>query len=104
MTKCGVVAAEFLCLELTVRNEDKKARFIPSFELVDNAGAQYDEEGSARSYLENGMPVFQDLNPNVEKRGAIVFDVPRRDYRLKLKSTGWSSDEAFVKLNPSGAE
>ena len=43
------------------------------------------------------------INPGVEKQGLIVFDVPRKDYRLRLTSgvLAWK-DEALVQLVVTG--
>ena len=91
--------AAYLFVNLTVRNNDKKARTIPPFKLVDENGAEY--ERSSKGWLVDGsIGVLDSLNPSVEKRGYIVFDVPRgRHYKLELSGGYWSSEKAFVDLN-----
>ena len=83
--------AMFLFVELSVRNEDKKPRTIPSFQLLDGNGAEY--ESSSKSWrVENSIGSLDSLNPDVQKRGIVVFDVPDyRDYRLKVSGGFWSS-------------
>jgi hypothetical protein len=95
--------AEYLFVDLAVRNDDSKARTVPPFKLLDDAGAEY--ETSNRSWgVQGSIGVLEDLNPSVGKRGYIVFDVPRdRNYRLKLSGGFWSSDAAYVRLSPTAA-
>ena len=92
--------AMFLFVELSVRNEDKKPRTIPSFQLLDGNGAEY--ESSSKSWrVENSIGSLDSLNPDVQKRGVVVFDVPDyRDYRLKVSGGFWSSKYALIRLVP----
>lgn len=92
--------AMFLFVDLTIRNDDKKARSIPPFELVDENGAEY--EASSKGWaLEGTIGVLDSLNPGVDKRGTIIFDVPQNhQYKLKVSGGYWSGDDAFVKLKP----
>jgi hypothetical protein len=92
--------AMFLFVELTVRNEDKKARSIPSFKLVDENGAEY-ETTSKGWAVEGSIGVLDSLNPGVEKQGTIIFDVPQNhNYKLKVSGGYWSGENAFVKITP----
>ena len=90
--------ATFLFVDITVRNDDKKARTIAPFKLVDENGSEY--ETSSKSWSVDGsIGVLDSLNPEVEKRGYIVFDVPRgKHYKLEISGGYWSSDKAFVDL------
>lgn len=92
--------AAYLFVELTVRNNDRRARTIPIFHLVDEGGAEY--ESSPHSWiLENSIGALDSLNPSVRKQGVVVFDVPRgRQYRLKLSGGYWSREVAYVRLSP----
>jgi hypothetical protein len=92
--------AMYLFVELTVRNNDTKARTIPSFYLLDDNGSEY--EASSRGWgIDQHLGILADLNPTVSKRGKIVFDVPKgRNYRIKLSGGFWSSDNAYVRLEP----
>lgn len=93
--------AMFLFVELTVRNDDKKARSIPPFELVDENGAEY--EASSKAWAVDGsIGVLESLNPSVQKKGFIVFDVPtNHEYRLKVSGGYWSAEDAFIALEPN---
>ena len=94
--------AAYLFIDLSVRNNDKKARTIPSFELVDHRGAEYEQESSATT-LDGAIGLFDSLNPGVSKQGFIVFDVPRQDtYRLKVSGGYWSGRDALVEIIPAG--
>ena len=91
--------AFYLFIELTVRNDDKKARSIPPFKLVDENGAEY-QTGKGWS-VEGSIGVLDSLNPGVQKRGFIVFDVPS-NHRYKLKVSGgyWSAADALIEIVP----
>ncbi len=83
--------ARFLVVDLSVTNMGNRAReeyFRPLFSLVDDGQAQYEEYqhigGTDTLYAKL---LFQPLNPNVEIRGPVVFDVPPdRSYRLRVLS------------------
>jgi len=90
--------ATYLFVDLTVRNDDKQARTIAPFKLVDENGAEYETSAKAWS-VEGSIGVLDSLNPGVEKKGYIVFDVPRgKHYKLVISGGYWSSDKALVDL------
>jgi hypothetical protein len=92
--------AMFLFVELSVRNDDKKARMVPPFTLVDENGAEY-EASSAGWVVEGSIGVLESLNPSVSKQGSVVFDVPTgHRYHLKLSGGYWSIEDAYVQLTP----
>lgn len=98
--------AKFLFVEVTARNDDKKARSIPQFKLIDENGAEYDTTSDAM-FLDNMISFTDELNPSVSKQGYVVFDVPPgRKYKLVLSGGYWSSDTAVVDLSatPSGSK
>jgi len=90
--------AAYLFVDLTVRNNDKKARTIPPFKLVDSRGAEYDTSANAWQ-VDNAFSILEDLNPDVSKQGVIVFDVPKKPgYKLKVDGGFWSSKSALIDL------
>lgn len=92
--------AKFLFVELTVKNNDKKARSIPPFKLIDENGAEYETTSKAWA-VENSIDNLDSLNPGVEKKGVIVFDIPTgHKYKLKVSGGYWSAKYAFVQLSP----
>jgi uncharacterized surface protein with fasciclin (FAS1) repeats len=92
--------ARFLFVELTVRNDDKKPRSIPPFELVDENGATYETSDKGWA-VEGSIGFFDSLNPSVHKQGFLVFDVPP-SHKFKLKVSGgyWSGEDALIALSP----
>lgn len=90
--------AVYLFVDITVRNDDTKARTIPPFKLIDENGAEY--EASSKSWSVDGsIGILYSLNPSVEKHGYIVFDVPRgKLYKLEISGGYWVSDKALVNL------
>ena len=92
--------ASYLFVELTVRNDDKKARTIPPFHLVDSNDAEYNTASGA-NFSDNAIGLLETRNPSVQKSGVIVIDVPKKQgYKLKLDGGYWSAEKAYVRLNP----
>jgi Telomeric repeat-binding factor 2. len=90
--------AQYLAVELTVRNDDAQARNIPPIRLVDSAGRRHD---STFLLLHDEISPLESLNPTVSKRGAVIFDVPGgRSYQLLVSGGYWSPEEARVTLSP----
>jgi hypothetical protein len=90
--------AAYLFVDITVRNDDKEARTIAPFKLIDENGAEYETSSNAWS-VDGSIGILDSLNPGVEKRGYIVFDVPRgKHYKLEVSGGYWSSDKALVDL------
>jgi hypothetical protein len=93
--------AMFLFVELSVRNNDKKARTIPPFKLIDENGAEYETSSKAWS-IEHSIGALDSLNPSVRKQGIIVFDVPTNNtYKLKVSGGYWSEEDALILLLPN---
>jgi hypothetical protein len=93
--------AMFLFVELSVRNNDKKARTIPPFKLIDENGAEYETSSKAWS-IEHSIGALDSLNPSVRKQGIIVFDVPTNNtYKLKVSGGYWSEEDALILLSPN---
>jgi F0F1-type ATP synthase epsilon subunit len=90
--------ASFLFVELTIRNDDTKARSIPPLRLRDENDAEY--EASPHGWaVEGSIGVLDSLNPSVSKQGFAVFDVPRgHKYRLEVSGGYWSGDTTFIEL------
>jgi outer membrane biosynthesis protein TonB len=95
--------ARYLFVELTVQNNDKKARMVPPFTLLDENNQEY--EASSNGWAVQGsIGVLESLNPSVSKQGFVVFDVPYdHTYRLKLSGGYWSLQDAYVRLNPKSS-
>lgn len=92
--------AMYLFVDLTVRNDDKKARTVPPFKLVDEKGAEYEDSSNGWA-VDGSIGIIESLNPSVSKQGFVIFDVPKeRKYRLKLSGGYWSGEDAYVQLNP----
>jgi len=92
--------AKWLFLDISVRNNDRKARMVPPFKLVDENGAEYESSGEG-TMIENAIGVLESLNPSVTKQGLVVFDVPQNhQYRLKVSGGYWSSEDGFIRIVP----
>lgn len=95
--------AKYLFVELTVQNNDKKARMVPPFTLIDDSGAEYEASSNGWA-VEGSIGLFDSLNPSVSKQGVVIFDVPQsRNYRLKLSGGYWSLQDAFIQLTPKSS-
>lgn len=92
--------AKYLVIEISVRNDDTKARSIPSFKLIDTQGREYNTSSSAFIFNEH-IGILSSLNPDVQKDGFIVFDCPpQRDYKLHVSGGYWTNDHALIQLAP----
>jgi hypothetical protein len=81
-------------------NTDKSSSNIPPFKLIDSRGAEYDTTSDS-FYLQRDFSVLEKLNPDVTKRGTILFDVPRRtDYKLRLSGGILSGKSTLVEIQP----
>jgi hypothetical protein len=94
--------ASFLCIDVTVQNNDNQSRMVPPFQLIDENGAEYDSSSKGLFFPDSIGPLY-DLNPGVQKRGSVVFDVPQ-NHQYKLKVSGeWgapSRDATFINITP----
>jgi hypothetical protein len=92
--------ADYLVLDMTVRNDDKSASTLPSVKLVNDAG----EEFSESPIMEQGfLDILTTLNPHVVTGGLVAFDAPQGHYRAELSGGLTSSDSAFVDLVDLGS-
>ena len=92
--------ASFLFIKLSVRNDNKKPRIVPPFKLIDENGAEYETSSKAWA-VEGGIGVLESLNPGVQKRGVIVFDIPETHrYKLRVSGGYWSAADALIEIVP----
>jgi Domain of unknown function (DUF4352) len=84
--------AEFLIVDLTIRNNDKTASVLAPLKLVDAQGREY-EESSKGMFMDRSFGMLKGLNPSVSSRGTAVFDVPRGNYGLRV-SGGFGSGKS----------
>jgi len=92
--------ANYLIVDVSAKNEDTQSRMIPDFELVDENGSSYESDSESAMYLpDNKAFYFDSLNPGVQKRGYVVFDVPEgKQYKLKISGGYFSSGYAYINL------
>lgn len=92
--------AMYLFVKLTVRNDDKKARMIPNFTLLNRNGA-VSEASVYGSILSSSFQPLDSLNPSVSRTSIVVFDVPLDpDYAIWIPEGGWSNKKTGVLLSP----
>lgn len=91
--------AYFLVIDVVVRNDDKRARTIPRFYLIDETGREYETSSKVWVIKELKERVSLDrLNPGMKKYGEVIFDVPRNhSYNLKV-SGGFFAGSALFKI------
>jgi len=93
--------AKWLFLDVSVRNDDKKAKTIPPFQLIDENGAEYESSAEA-TLIEGSIGAIDSLNPSVTKQGLVVFDVPKNhQYRLKASGGYCSGESGFIRITPA---
>jgi hypothetical protein len=93
-------SGQSLVIGLTILNGDKEERFVDSNMYKVNVG---DTEYSADTELdlyanEDGMGFFlETINPNIEKTGNIVFELPKQVKNPKLEVSsgfGWAGGQS----------
>jgi hypothetical protein len=99
-------SGKYLIIDLTVKNEGKEAMMINSsyFKVLGN-GAEYEADATADIYAnEAGKSFFlQDINPGIEFKGKIVFDLPAdvvdsNDLKLNVQTGAWGTEQGKVNL------
>jgi len=90
--------AQFMKVDLIVRNNDTTSSMLPPFFLIDDKGRRYDASSEA-TIQEHFLQLLDTLNPDVSKRGYVAFDVPSdRQYRLVLSGGRENDETAFVMI------
>lgn len=94
--------AEFLIVNLSIRNNDNSASTLPPLQLVDAQGREYDES-SKEIFLENAFETLKQVNPGVTSHGSVAFDVAPGDYALRISGGFASGKTALIDLPYSAA-
>ncbi|MBO1515294.1 DUF4352 domain-containing protein [Metabacillus bambusae] len=93
----------YLILDVTVKNEGKEAIMTDSsfFKLL-QGDTEYNADDSATLYAnEAGKGFFlEEINPNLENRGKVVFDVAdaKAAYQLQVQSGFWGTETQTIDL------
>lgn len=81
----------FVLVEITMTNLSKgpiQSYLGPAFSLIDREGAQYNLSNIQTSMINMGKSGYYDgisvINPNVKYRRKLVFEVPAREYYLRV--------------------
>lgn len=93
----------YLILDVTVRNEGKEAITTgASFFKLLQGDTQYEADDSATIYANEAGKgfFFEEINPNLEKRGKIVFDVADANaaYQLQVQTGFWGTETSVIDL------
>lgn len=94
----------YLVVSVTFRNNDNKEHTLDNsfFKLTDENGAEYESsiDGATALEMEGKETLFlKQCNPNITKKGLIIFEVPEKKvYDLHLSGGFWSGKTAVVKL------
>jgi hypothetical protein len=89
--------AQFLIVDLAIRNNDKTASVLAPLKLIDAEGREY-EESSKGIFMDNSFGMLKSVNPGVSSRGYVVFDVPPGKYKLKVYGGYTSGGFEFIEL------
>lgn len=93
-------SGQFLVIGLTILNGDKEERFVDSNMFKVNVGdTEYSVDTELDLYAnEDGMGFFlETINPNIEKTGNIVFELPKqvKNPMLEVSSGfGWAGGQS----------
>jgi Domain of unknown function (DUF4352) len=86
-----------MIVDLSIRNDDRTESTLPRIVLVDDQGREF-EQSSHGFLLRNSFSLLKSLNPTVESRGALLFDIPPGEYTMRLSGGFRSSENALVEL------
>jgi len=92
-------SGKFVIVDLKVKNGDKEERFVDAEMFKIKIGdTEYSADSELDMYVnEGGIGFFlETINPNIEKEGKVVFEVPAdaKGYTLEVSSGfGWSGGE-----------
>ncbi|ALA12438.1 DUF4352 domain-containing protein [Paenibacillus larvae] len=80
---------QFLIVDVSVKNLDKDSRTIDTsmFKIIDDKGSEYSPLSDGDLYVnssENKM-FLSKINPNIAKKGNVVFEMPEGIAGLKLQ-------------------
>lgn len=93
-------SGQFLVVDVTILNRDKEERFVDSEMFKVKVGdTEYSADAELDSYANDGGLGFflETINPNIEKQGKIVFELPKnaKGYVLEVSSGfGWAGGES----------
>ncbi|MFH1400808.1 MAG: DUF4352 domain-containing protein [Nanoarchaeota archaeon] len=94
---------KLISLDIGVMNVGKKTQqiFTPRFTLKDGQGRVYDELADDMLYVDNPLMLGEQIQPDVVKRGTIVFEVPATSSNLELVISGdWlSTSQVEIQLD-----
>jgi hypothetical protein len=95
-------AANYLYVDLSIVNTDKKDRAIGPFKLIDDKGKEYSPSEKARR-MEKSVGQIQTLGPSASKRGYLIFEGPK-ERRYMLEIQGFTASEIIkIELTPASA-
>lgn len=94
----------FLLVDLNSKNIDTEEHTLDNnmFKLIDEKGVEYEcsTDGTTALEMSGKKTLFlKQHNPNIQKQGFIVFEVPQKGvYNLMLSGGFWTGKTAKVKL------
>ncbi|MBI2646860.1 DUF4352 domain-containing protein [Candidatus Woesearchaeota archaeon] len=94
----------FIILDVEVENTGKSAKYLMDsyLKLVDEQGREFSPNSAAAIYLkpQGSALMFEQVNPGINKKGKIVFDVPAglKVANIRISSNLVSSSFYNVKL------
>jgi hypothetical protein len=91
--------AEFLVVDLYIRNNDRTASTLPLLKLIDEQGREFDES-SKGTFMPGAFDMLKQLNPGVSSQGYAVFDAPHGQYSLEVSGGFESGEHALIDLSP----
>lgn len=94
--------SNYLFIDLSVANTDKKERAPAALTVIDEKGKEYALSAKAES-IEKSIGQISKLSPSVSKRVLAVFEAPKgHAYQLKLHGFT-AAEELMIQLTPTAA-
>jgi len=91
---------KFLVFDVTVENIAKETKnfWDDTIQLVDDQDRVFDTDDSAWVFLDdNEAFAYEQMQPNLAKRGKIVFDIPEGvNWKVRIAKNSFSSNYVYV--------
>lgn len=89
-------SGSYLVIRLTVTNISNESRVIPTMNLIDSQGREFDSETMLG--VKDDIGFFEKINPGIAKKGRLIYDAPAGNYMLRLDGGMLDTSKAYVEL------
>lgn len=93
----------FLVVDVTIENIDKETQTFwgSAITITDDKGRIFEDDDNAWIYLDDDVKfIFEQMQPNLPKKGKIIFDVPKDiNGKIRISKGLFSSKYVYISLS-----